>query len=173
MDPKDQALASARLLTELVNGTGSDQLDMQTPCSDWKVRDLIGHVIGGGHMFAAGLTAKEPAVDFTTDLVGDDHRSSFQGAIDAFSSAVAAAEDMDSPCDLPFGKMPAGVALQMAAGDLLVHCWDLATTTEQTFDPPADLLDASFGFFKGIVNDDMRNGGMFGPEVTASSGRNP
>ena len=55
MDPQTQATTAVQILTPLVDGTQVDQLDNQTPCAKWKVRDLLNHVIGGGYMFTAGL----------------------------------------------------------------------------------------------------------------------
>ena len=81
-------------------------------------------------------------------------------------SAVASLGGVDETVSLIFGDMPAGVALQMLSGDNLVHCWDLARATGQDFDPPADLVEASTGFFRNFITDDRRNGGGFGPEVT-------
>jgi uncharacterized protein (TIGR03086 family) len=164
MDPKTQAITAVELLSPLVNGTRADQLGNQTPCRDWKVRDLLNHVIGGGHMFAAGLRGDAPGGSAgPTDFVGDDYRAAFRTSIDGFSAALADTKDLDKPVSLPFGTLPAVAALQLAAGDLLVHSWDLAQATGQPFDPPIEIVEASYGFFKVAVNDDMRKAGLFGP----------
>ena len=173
MDPKTQATTAVALLTPLVEGTRADQLDNQTPCSDWKVRDLLNHVIGGGHMFAAGLRGEAVPGDAPSDLIGEDHRAAFRASIDGFSAALAHADDLDAPVTLPFGTLPTVAALQLAAGDLLVHSWDLATATGQPFDPPTDFVEASYGFFQVAVNDDLRAAGLFGPPVAASDDAAP
>jgi uncharacterized protein (TIGR03086 family) len=170
MDPKTQATTAVQLLTPLVEGTRADQLDIQTPCSEWKVRDLLNHVIGGGHMFASGLRGEAfEGGAGPTDVVGDDHRASFRTSMDGFSAALAGTDDLDKPVSLPFGTLPAVAALQLAAGDLLVHSWDLAQATGQPFDPPADFVEASYGFFQVAVNDDLRAAGLFGPAVEVDS----
>jgi uncharacterized protein (TIGR03086 family) len=174
MDPKSQATTAVQLLTPLVEGTRADQLGNPTPCSDWSVRDLLNHVIGGGHMFASGLRGDAlPSGDGPTDLVGDDHRAAFRTSIDGFSSALADTNDLDKPVSLPFGTLPTVAALQLAAGDLLVHSWDLAQATGQPFDPPADFVEASYGFFQMAVNDDLRAAGLFGPPLEVSSDAAP
>ena len=170
MDPKMQATTAVQLLTPLVEATRDDQLTNSTPCSEWKVRDLLNHVIGGGHMFAAGLRGEAVQGGAgPVDLVGDDHRTAFRTSIEGFSTALANTEDLDQPVTLPFGTLPAVAALQLAAGDLLVHSWDLAQATGQRFDPPVDFVEASYGFFQAAVNDDLRAAGMFGPLVPAAS----
>ncbi|TPW16590.1 MAG: hypothetical protein FD127_12 [Acidimicrobiaceae bacterium] len=163
MDPKTQAVTAVQLLTPLVDRTREDQLDKATPCASWAVRDLLNHVIGGGHMFAAGLRGEAIGGDPDADLVGEDHRASFHGAIDGFTAALEATDDLDKMVTLPFGTMPAVIALQLAAGDLLVHSWDLSQATGQAFDPPTDFVEASYAFFQVAVTDDLRAAGMFGP----------
>jgi uncharacterized protein (TIGR03086 family) len=168
MDPKTQATTAVQLLTPLVNGTRADQLDNPTPCAEWKVRDLLNHVIGGGHMFAAGLRGDSVSADAPSDLVGTDHRAAFGTAIDGFSAALATTDDLDRPVTLPFGTLPTVAALQLAAGDLLVHSWDLATATGQPFDPPTEFVEASYAFFQAAVNDDLRAAGLFGPAIAVA-----
>jgi uncharacterized protein (TIGR03086 family) len=172
MDPKTQATTAVHLLTPLVEGTREDQLDEPTPCSEWKVRDLLNHVIGGGHMFAAGLRG-EPVGAGSDDLVGDDHRASWADTDNSFTTALAGTDDLDQMVTLPFGTMPAVVALQLAAGDLLVHSWDLARATGQSFDPPVEFVESSYAFFKEVVNDDLRAAGMFGPPVQVADDADP
>ncbi len=170
MDPKTQATTAVEILTPLVDGTQADQLDNQTPCSKWKVRDLLNHVIGGGYMFTVGLRGEAFDVGTgPTDLVGDDHRAAFSTSIDGFCAALADTDDLDKPVTLPFGTMPAVAALQLAAGDLLVHSWDLAQATGQPFDPPADFVEASYEFFQVAVNEDLRAAGLFGPPYEVAS----
>lgn len=165
MDPKTQASTAVALLAPLVDGTQADQLDGQTPCSEWKVRDLLNHVVGGGHMFAMGLRGESFGGDAPSDLLGDDHRAAFQGAIASFSAALAGTDDLGQKVVLPFGTLPAAAALQLAAGDLLVHGWDLAQATGQSFNPPAEFVEAAYAFFQAAVNDDLRAAGLFGPAI--------
>ena len=74
-------------------------------------------------------------------------------------------EDLEETVSLVFGDMPAGVALQILSGDNLVHCWDLARSTGQDFNPPEDLVEVTTEFLSGFITDDRRAGGGFGPEV--------
>lgn len=173
MDPKMQATTAVELLTPLVERTRADQLDNPTPCTDWKVRDLLNHVIGGGHMFAAGLRGEPLPDGGPTDLVGDDHRAAFQASIDGFSTALATTNDLEKPVTLPFGTLPTVAALQLAAGDLLVHSWDLATATGQPFDPPVEFVEASYRFFQVAVNDDLRAAGLFDQPVPVADDAPP
>jgi uncharacterized protein (TIGR03086 family) len=168
MEPVEQATTAVALLKPLVENTDASQLANQTPCSDWRVRDLINHLAGGGHMFAASF--RGDTVDMSAgepDLVGDDHVAAMQASIDDFDAACKLLSDLDIIVNLPFGTMPADVALRFAAGDLLVHGWDLAQATGQTFDPPEDFVESVDGFYRTVLTDDMR-GGVFAAAVEVS-----
>jgi uncharacterized protein (TIGR03086 family) len=173
MDPKEQLAQVTNLLTPLVEGTDANQLDNETPCSDFRVRDLIGHFTFGRFLFAAGMSGDKSRGDELLgsmpqqfgDVLGDDHHATYRDASAQLDTAVGGVEDLGETVSLVFGDMPAGVALQMLSGDNLVHCWDLARSTGQDFNPPEDLVEATTQFMSGFITDDRRAGGGFGPEV--------
>ena len=115
MDSPDQARTAVAVLTPLVHATPASALTNPTPCDKWAVRDLLNHLVGGGYMFAAGLNGDALDGDPNADLLGDDHIAAYDGAIDAFSSALADASDLSAPVTLPFATLPADMALRIAA----------------------------------------------------------
>jgi uncharacterized protein (TIGR03086 family) len=86
---------------------------------------------------------------------------------------VAGLADLDVPVTLPFGVMPAGAVLRLAACDLLVHAWDLASATGQPLAPPAELLDETEPAIRGMIAPEMRDGDFFADEVTPPAGAGP
>ena len=174
MDAPNQARTAVDMLTPLVHATTAEDMTKPTPCSKWAVRDLINHVTGGGHMFAASLRGETiDMTDAPADLVGDDPIGAYDGAIAAFSSALAGAKDLSAPAVLPFATVPADVALRIAAADILVHSWDLATATGQRFDPPEDFVNAVEPFFHQFVGPDLRSEDIFGDPVEPPAGATP
>lgn len=174
MDAPDQARTAVNGLTPLVHATAASQLGDATPCQKWAVRDLLNHLVGGGHMFAICLNGG--TVDMSADpgdLLGDDHAAAFDGAIEAFSAALAGTSDLSAPVTLPFGTMPADVALRIAAADLLVHSWDLAQATGQPFAPPDDFVTSAEPFFRQFLQPDLRDGDMFADAVEVSAEATP
>ena len=89
--------------------------------------------------------------------------------IAAFSSALAGASDLSAEVTLPFATLPADVALRIAAADLLVHTWDLATATGQTFDPPVEFVESVTPFYAEFISPPLREGGLFAAEVERRS----
>ena len=129
MDPKEQFSQVTDLLSALVDGTDADQLGDDTPCSDFDVRDLIGHFTLGRFLFAAGLSGDKARGEELIggmparlgDVLGDDHRATYQDATVQLDAAVDGLEDLDEVISLIFGDMPAGVALQTISALSLIH----------------------------------------------------
>jgi uncharacterized protein (TIGR03086 family) len=174
MDAPDQARTAVNGLTPLVHAISASQLGNSTPCEKWAVRDLLNHLVGGGHMFAICLNGG--TIDMSNppgDLLGDDHAAAFDAAIAAFSSALDATADLSAPVTLPFGTMPADVALRIAAADLLVHSWDLSQATGQPFAPPDDFVESAAPFYEQFLQPALRDGEMFGEAVQPPAGATP
>ena len=173
MDPKEHLQRVSELLSGLVEGTDASRLDDPTPCSDFHVRDLIGHFTMGRFLFAAdfaGDTARRDELlggmpERFGDLLGDDHLATYRDASATLDAAVDGIEDVEATADFFLGQMPISAALETISGDNLVHCWDLARSTGQDFDPPDDLVEATAAFLGVLITDDLRAVGSFGPEV--------
>ena len=173
MDPREHLQRVSDLLSGLVEGTDAGRLDDPTPCEDFQVRDLIGHFTTGRFLFAAdfaGDTARRDELlggmpERFGDLLGDDHLATYRDASATLDAAVDGIEDVEATADFFLGQMPIGAALETVSGDNLVHCWDLARSTGQDFDPPDDLVEATTAFFGVLITDDLRAVGSFGPEV--------
>lgn len=150
-----------------------DQLARSTTCSEWSVRDLINHLTGGATMFA--ISAEQGSVPdelagqlMGGDNLGDDYKGSWAVAS---SRAIAAFDDpgaLDKTVKLPFGEMPAGVALNIAVFDVTTHAVDLARSSGQVV-TDTELLDAALGIGKQMVGPEMRQPGVFDDEQSVSS----
>lgn len=174
MDSPQQTRTAIAGLTPLVHATRASQLDDATPCDKWAVRDLLNHLVGGGHMFATSLNGE--TLDMSTapaDLLGTDHAAAFDAAIAAFNAALDNTADLSKMVTLPFGTIPADVALRVAAADLLVHSWDLARATGQSFNPPEDLVLAATPFYLDFIQPPLRAMGLFAEEVNVSADASP
>ena len=173
MDPREHLQRVSDLLSGLVEGTDAGRLDDPTPCEDFQVRDLIGHFTMGRFLFAAdfaGDTARRDELlggmpERFGDVLGDDHLATYRDASATLDAAVDGIEDVEATADFFLGQMPISAALETISGDNLVHCWDLARSTGQDFDPPDDLVEATAAFFGVLITDDLRAVGSFGPEV--------
>ncbi len=176
MAPSEQLTYQVQTLRSLIAGTKPEQMSAPTPCVNWDVHGLVNHFVGGGHMFAAAFRGEEVHIDPDApmpDLVGDNPVASFDAAIADFSAAVDAPGAMDKIIGLPFGQIPGPVVLEILKFDLLVHCWDVAQATGQTFDPPAELAEKGLETAHQIIAPEARDGDTFAAEVTPPSSATP
>ena len=161
-----------KVITEtkkVVAGIKPDQLTNPTPCSEWDVRALLNHITGGSLMFAecveSGSIADDEMARLTTsDLVGDDYVRVFDAAADRAVAAFNAPGALEKIVTLPFGTMPASVALQIAVFDVTTHALDLAHATSQSTDLISpDVLQAALDVGQAMIGPEMREAGLFGP----------
>jgi uncharacterized protein (TIGR03086 family) len=173
--PTEQLDPTITDLRRLVAGTRPEQLTEPTPCAKWTVRDLVNHLVGGGHMFGAAFRG-EPMGDPDApmpDLLGDDHVAAFEAAVADFIDGADTPGAMERPVALPFATLPGEVALQIASFDLMVHCWDLATSTGQAYEPSAESAEGALAVAQMIIQPEARDGDTFAAEVPAPTGATP
>jgi len=158
---------------EVVDNIEPSQLDYPTPCTAWTVRDVLNHVTGGATMF--GLCVRDGAVPdeklgeiMTGDNLGSDFKASFHRATDDAEESFAIPGAMDRIVKLPFGEMPAGMALNIAIFDVTTHAWDLAKATGQSTDLDPEVAGVAYQVAQNMLSDDLRNAGMFGPPVAVA-----
>ena len=72
---------------------------------------------------------------------------------------------LDATITLPFGEVPGSVGASINFIDVLVHGWDLAKATSQDRRLEPHLAEPALTLARGIVNDQLRTAGAFGPEV--------
>jgi len=159
--------------TRLVDSLGPDQLGNDTPCSEWTVRDVVNHITGGATLFA--ISAEQGSVPddmvgrlMSGDNIGTDYKAAWATASNRAMSAFDGL-DLSKLVVLPFGEMPAGVALNIAVFDVTTHAVDLARATGQTIADP-ELLDTALDMGKQMIGPELRQPGLFDAEQSAPSG---
>lgn len=155
-------------VSRLVDGVSDDQLTAQTPCAEWKVRDLVNHLTGGATMFAVSAETGEVPDELmaqlmTEDQLGDDFKQAFKEASTRAMAAFSRPGIMDQTVKLPFGEMPAPIAATIAVFDLTTHACDLAQATGQQVQD-AELVGIALEAGKQMIGPEMRVPGMFGAE---------
>ena len=154
--------------SKIIDGISPDQLPLPTPCTEWSVRDVINHITGGALMFATcveqGAMSDEAfAALVSGDNLGQDYRGSFKAAAGKALAAFDAPGAADKLVKLPFGEMPAGVALNLAVFDLLTHGADLAHATGQRIEDE-ELLQTALAVGRQMVDPNLRQPGVFDAE---------
>jgi uncharacterized protein (TIGR03086 family) len=155
----------------VVDGIEPSQLVRPTPCSDWDVRAVLNHVTGGADMFATCVNDGSITDDRLMQLVGgdnlgDDYKGSFKSAASRAITAFEQPDVADRMVTLPFGQMPAGVALRIAIFDVSVHTLDLARGSGQDIEIDPDVLAIALEVGKEMIGPDLRGSGLFDAEVS-------
>ena len=159
--------------TRLADSITPDQLGNPTLCTEWTIRDVINHVTGGSTMFA--MSAEQGSVPDEVmgqlmggDNLGDDYKGSLSAATKRAMAAFDQPGVLDKVVKLPFGEMPAGVALSIAVFDVTTHAVDLARASGQTIED-TELLDAALAMGKQMIGPELRQPGVFDAEQSIAS----
>ncbi|WP_405645980.1 TIGR03086 family metal-binding protein [Streptomyces uncialis] len=140
--------SQARSVARLAEGVREDQLDAPTPCPDYAVRHLLGHLVS---LSVAFRDAARRELGPTTDTspgsslpeLPADWRVALPGALAEMAEAwrdPAAWEGETRAGGVP---LPGAVAGLVAVDELVVHGWDLARATGQEYAPDEAALRAS------------------------------
>jgi len=163
----EQAIATTRGV--LVN-VSKEQLDDGTPCAQWKIRDLINHIVGGQYFFEAGVLGAAPGGE--TDFAEGDFVAAFDEGARRCVAAFSADGAMEKMLTLPFGQMPGSAFIGLATTDTFTHGWDLATATGQDTDLAPELAAQLLVGAQQAIRPELRSedGAVFGFEQTPPAG---
>lgn len=117
-----------------------DQWTAPTPCTEWDVRALVNHVVGGNRrytMLLHGASAHEVDATRTADHLGDDPIASFVATATELNAALREPGAMDRTAHHPAGERTGAQLIDMRVLDVAVHTWDLARgiRADESLDP--------------------------------------
>ena len=84
--------------------------------------------------------------------------------------AYAAPGDLDANIVMPWGEMPATMALNLFIADQVTHAWDLEQTTGIPMSIHEALIEEALAISIAGVTQAFRDAGFYGPEVAAPAG---
>lgn len=132
MDPMQALDTTSQHFIALVGQVRADKWDEPTPCEQWNVRSLVGHVIACMHGYA-DLLHGAPAsrlVELVTQqstIGGEDVLTAVINAAADARTAFAEPGALERAVHHPMGDLPGSQLLRMRILDNVVHGWDLAT----------------------------------------------
>ena len=173
MDPRPLHRRAVAQTGTVVAAVTPDQFVLPTPCTEYDVRALLSHIVGG--LTRAALVGEgdphalvRPAM---ADGVPDDGWPDAYRAIAARATAAWADDaKLDTLVEVPWGKVPGRFALAGYVQELLAHGWDLARATGQETERDPELATSALATAKRILPPDIRGdaGVPFGPVVEVS-----
>ncbi|MEU9961904.1 TIGR03086 family metal-binding protein [Streptomyces sp. NPDC050982] len=170
LDLGPQALIVARLAEEV----GEEQLDAVTPCPEYAVRHLLGHLAGlsvafrdAGRKDLGATTDTDPTSRLPDVMPG--WRAELPKVLGELAEAWRDPAAWTGETRAGGVELPGEVAGIVAADELVVHGWDLARATGQPYAPDAAALNAAYEMLAPSVDDPSR-GTIFGPVVPVPEG---
>ena len=133
-DPRPHFRSAARTAGATVEAVSVDQLHLPTPCTEFDVRALLGHLVAVFRRVTS-LAAGVPAIGhapLVTDVPDDGWGAAARAAVRELEQAWADPDVLRREMVLPFGTLPGAAALASYTGEVLTHTWDLATATGRT-----------------------------------------
>ncbi len=151
-NPEQLALALAQT-ARLVAGVQDSQWSAPTPCTEWTVRDLVGHLTAGNRLFAAALEggAATPSPAGYGGDSGEGADVAFRESADALVRAFRRPGAMERLVQVPFGSVPGAVAFHLRLVETFTHAWDLALATGQRVDFPTEVVEQELRFTQGSL----------------------
>jgi uncharacterized protein (TIGR03086 family) len=164
------ALATAHEATgRLVAGVRADQWELPTPCSEWTVRQLVNHLVGGTRMVSGALRG-EPLPSpgdlrrrLDEDQLGDDAVAAYRDSDAGMLAAFGVPGVLERSYAIPAGTLPGPAVLHVRTVEALVHGWDLAVATGQQAGFPDDVAAGELAFSRGLLGQIPPDRRPFGP----------
>ena len=173
LDLHDRARAST---ARIVTGVEPGQLGLATPCVEWDVGAVLGHLVGGNRLFAhlaAGNRMEGPLLADPVALralATDDPAGAYEETARMVAEIWREPGALERTVPMPFGPVPGPFAVTLHFVDTLVHGWDLARATGQDTHLDPEVAGAALAFARENLPGAMRGPGRpFGLEVPTTS----
>jgi uncharacterized protein (TIGR03086 family) len=139
-------------------------LDAQSDCEDWSVRDLLNHMLGTQHYFLSSARGEDASMpgQKPPDLLSKSPKADFEQARDEVVKTFGQEGVIEKT----------GPAIGIAFADMLLHGWDVARTTGQDATMPDGLAQAAYDVIHGRFTDEQRKG-VFKPEISVGEDATP
>ena len=153
----------------LVAAVTEDQWDLPTPCSDWTVRQLVNHVVGGNRLFTRVLSGEPlPPRDqlgarAREDQLGTDPAAAYAASAADLLSALRAPGVLAGTYTVPAATLPGPAIVHLRTVETLVHGWDLARAIDRPAPFPEALAEGELAFSRDLLGRIPEGRHPFGP----------
>ncbi|WP_407840296.1 TIGR03086 family metal-binding protein [Streptomyces sp. DSM 116496] len=160
----------ARIVARLAAGVPDARLADPTPCPDYAVGNLLGHLCGLAVAFRdAGRKDLGPTTDTAPGTAVPTLPADWRGELPRVLGELAEAwTDPAAWTGMTRAggvDLPGEIAGLVAVNELVIHGWDLARATGQAYAPDQAALETSYGFLVAAAEEEGSRGDIFGPVV--------
>ncbi|MFI9326034.1 TIGR03086 family metal-binding protein [Kitasatospora sp. NPDC052868] len=172
-DPRPLYLLALGQLEKLIAEVTPEALGRPTPCTEYDLRQLLGHVVGGVHRLAyigEGGIAHDVAA-----ATGDQPDDGWPAALGRARARVTAAwaddAKLDRPSVAPWGEVPGRAVLGGYIVEAVTHSWDIARALGSSLVLDGPLAETALSIARAVLPPGSRDETIpFADERTAPEG---
>jgi uncharacterized protein (TIGR03086 family) len=141
----------------LARRVSEKDMGLATPCEEFDVRSLLGHLIGTAHRGLA--TARRLPTRGIPHVVSDVPDADLASTYARLATSIRAGWETLAAEDEVFAPWGRCTALDAARGftvETITHGWDLAVATGQPAEAPNGIADRCLGYAGAVVPDRLR-----------------
>lgn len=156
----------------LMTGVPVEKLDLQTPCEEMEVRDLLNHLAHWIQVFDRAANETELTIDPMNWSADEGWGEIFE----RHGTKVIAGlreKGIDREVTMVTDPMPGSFMMAMMLMEYVAHGWDITTTTGQTFPYTDAEVAAADAAARSIVQPEHRSPGFFTAEVEPPNDATP
>ena len=128
----------------VIHHIDADQWASPTPCTQWPVRRVVGHLVGMNLVFAAMLADEPPPARF--EIYDSDLAARYDASAAVLVARFSAPGTLERNMGGPLGSASGADRLWIRMYDLLAHGWDVARATGQRLIVPDELAENALAF---------------------------
>ena len=167
------------VLRGVLHTIAADDMTRQTPCTEFDVTRLTGHLLNSLTALGGMVGAELPERD-ESDSVERQVVAAARPALDAWHR-----HGLNGTVPFGKGEMPARGACAILSLEFLVHAWDYAAAVDHEFNAPEPLAEYVLGLAHQVIRPEQRSRAGFDDPVDvpadagalerliAFTGRNP
>jgi uncharacterized protein (TIGR03086 family) len=169
---------ATEMLSRVVMDVQDDQLSAPTPDGDATVADLLDHINSLSAAFAAAavkdVADSRRASPADGSRLPPDWRASIPERLAKLAAAWQSEAAWTGMTKAGGIDMPAEVAASVATNEVIVHGWDLAAGTGQSYVADPELVEVATAFVEPTARQNPGGvPGLFGPAVAVPDGAPP
>ena len=173
--PDEAFLHGLDFFGNVVGRVPSSDWEKPSPCTGWRVIDVLGHVGTAVRFGTALLRGESPEwkpLDPPGSPVGPDPAAWWSMLVEPARQAVRGA-DLSQVVDSPMGRRSIGDGLSFPAVDLFVHAWDLGRGAGIDVVVPTEAMEFAHSVIDPIPDEQKRSPRVFAEQVPPPADATP
>jgi uncharacterized protein (TIGR03086 family) len=158
----------------MIDTIGADDLALPTPCPEYDVETLLGHLMTVVARINLALTGDNPLSIPTVTPDVTDFAGLWKERRALVDETLSDPAILTMTCTVPWGTIPGAAAVASYTGELTTHSWDLAKATGRTALLDDTLATYCLPLIQQFVPADQRGGPVpFGPVINVPADAPP